>query len=90
MKEEMKNNGTYCVSCKTNTVNENSIVRKSKQNILMFYSNWDVCGKTKATLSKSKINNTTILITFEMISLKWIKSLTNFYLLEKNLRQNSV
>ena len=39
MKEEMKNNGTYCVSCKTNTVNENSIVTKSKQNILMFYSN---------------------------------------------------
>ena len=68
MKEEMKDNGTYCVSCKTNTVNENSIVRKSKQNILMFYST--VCGKTKATLSKSKINNTTILITFEMISLK--------------------
>ena len=51
----------YGVSCKKNTANENSIVRKTKQNRLNL--------KTK---------NCTILIIFQMISLKWIKSLINF------------
>ena len=32
-----------------------------------------------------KIKNSTVLIIFEMISLKWVKSLTNFYWLEENL-----
>ena len=35
-----------------------------------------------------KIKNSTILIIFEIISLKWIKSLTIFYQLEKTLCQN--
>ena len=29
----------YCVSCKKNTINENSSVRKTKQNRLMLLSN---------------------------------------------------
>ena len=36
---------TYCVSCKRNTVNENSRVRKAKQNRLMLLSNCTLCGK---------------------------------------------
>ena len=44
---------TYCVSCK-NTANENSSVRKSKQNRLMLLSNCAVCGKKKSTFIKSK------------------------------------
>ena len=56
---------TYCVSC---TANKNSSVRKAKQNRLMLLSNHAVCGK-KNILSL-KIKNSTILITFEMISLK--------------------
>ena len=38
---------TYCVSCKKNTANENSNVRKTKQNILMLLSNYVICGKKK-------------------------------------------
>ena len=38
---------TYCVSGKKNTANENSIVRKAKQNQLMLLSNCSVCGKKK-------------------------------------------
>ena len=38
---------TYCVSCKNYTANENSIVRKTKQNRLMLLSNYAVCGKKK-------------------------------------------
>ena len=38
---------TYCVSCKKNTANENSSVRKTKQNRLMLLSNWADCGKKK-------------------------------------------
>ena len=36
---------TYCVSCKKNTVNKNSSVRRTKQNRLMVVSNCAVCGK---------------------------------------------
>ena len=36
---------TYCVSCKKNTGNENSNVRKAKQNRLMLLSNCAICGK---------------------------------------------
>ena len=57
---------TYCVSCKKSTVNVNSSVRKTKQNKLMLLSNCAVCDK-KETL---EIKKSTILIIFEMISLK--------------------
>ena len=68
---------TYCVSCKKYTANDNSNVRKTKQNRLMLLSNGAICGKKNGILLKSK--NPTIFIIFQMISLKRIKSLTNFY-----------
>ena len=43
----------------------------------MLLSNCAICGKKQELLLK--INN------FQIISLKWIKSLTNFYWLETNL-----
>ena len=39
--------GTYCVSCKTNTANENSSVKKTKQDRLIFLSNCAVCDMKK-------------------------------------------
>ena len=60
---------TCCISCKKNTVNENPSVTKTKQNRLMFLSNCTIYGKKKLTIIL-KIKNTTILIIFEMISLK--------------------
>ena len=39
---------TYCVSCKKYTANENSSVRKTKQNRLMLLSNCNICGKKKS------------------------------------------
>ena len=77
---------TYFVSCKKNTANENSIVTKTKQNRITFLSNCAICGKKNWILLK--IKNSTALIIFEMVSLKWIKSLTNFYWLETDLSQN--
>ena len=60
MKEEIKNfveyietMENYCVSCKKNTANENSSVRKTKQNRLMLLSNCAVCGKKKITFIKN-------------------------------------
>ena len=38
----------YYVSCEKNTVNENSSVRKTKQNRLMLLLNFPVCGKGKS------------------------------------------
>ena len=35
---------TYFVSCKKNTVHENSSFRKTKQNRLMILSNGSICG----------------------------------------------
>ena len=72
-----------CVSCKKNTTNENSNVRKTKQNRIMLLSNCANCGKKKLPFIKNQE-----LLIFEMISLKWIKSLTNVYWLETNLCQN--
>ena len=49
---------TYCVSCKKYAENENSNVRKTKQNILMLLSNCAVCGKKKSAFVKNKeLNN---------------------------------
>ena len=45
---------TYCVSCKKNTANENSNVRKTEQHRLMFSSNYAVCAKKKLTFIKDK------------------------------------
>ena len=59
---------TYCVRCKKNTANENSNVRKTKQNRLMFLSNRATCGKKKSTFVKSeKLHN------FNIISNDWFK-----------------
>ena len=44
----------YCVSCKKYTENENSNVRKTKQNRLILLSNFAVCGKKKSTFIKNK------------------------------------
>ena len=45
---------TYCVSCKKYTANENSSVRKTKQNRLMLLLNCAICGKKKSTVIKNK------------------------------------
>ena len=45
---------TYCVSCKKNTANKNSSVRKTKQNKLMLLSNCTVCGKKMLTFIKNQ------------------------------------
>ena len=45
---------TYCVNCKKYTANENSSVRKTKQNRLMLLSNCAICGKKKSTFIKNK------------------------------------
>ena len=45
---------TYCVSCNKYTANENSSVRKIKQNKLMFFSNLAVCDQKKSTFIKNK------------------------------------
>ena len=44
----------YCLSCKKHTVNENSNVRKPKQNRLMFLSNCNACGKKKSTFIRNR------------------------------------
>ena len=44
----------YCVSCKKNTANENSSVRKTKQNRLMLLSDCFVCGKKKSMFIKNE------------------------------------
>ena len=43
---------TYCVSCKKNITNENSSVRRIKQNRLMLVSNCGACGKKKKKKKK--------------------------------------
>ena len=57
---------TYCVSCRKYNSNQNSSVRKTKQNRLMLLSNCAICDKKKNQLLL-KIKN---LIIFQMISLK--------------------
>ena len=44
----------YCISCKKNTENKNSSVRKTKQNSLTLLSNSSVCGKKKSSFLKNK------------------------------------
>ena len=45
---------TYCVSCKKNTGNKNSSVRKTKRNRSMLLSNCSICGKKKSTFIKNQ------------------------------------
>ena len=45
---------TVCVNYKKNTRNENSSVRKTKQNRLLLLSNCPVCGKENLLLLKIK------------------------------------
>ena len=45
---------TYCVSCKKDTKNKNSSVRKTKQNRLMLLSNCAICGKKKSAFIKNE------------------------------------
>ena len=45
---------TYCFSCKKKTANENSSVKKSKQNRLTILSNCAVCRKKKSTFIKNQ------------------------------------
>ena len=61
---------TYCGSFKTNTENENLSVRKTKQNRLLF---------------SLQFKKSTISIIIQMISLKWIKELNDFYLAETRI-----
>ena len=45
---------TYCVSCKENTMNKNSSVRKTKKKEIILLSSCSVCGKKKLTFIKNK------------------------------------
>ena len=49
-----KNKKNLLLSCKKNTANENSSVRKTKQNRLMVLSNCAVCDKKKSTFIKNQ------------------------------------
>ena len=42
----------YCVSCKKNTANENSSVRKTKQNRSMLVSSFSICSNKKSRFIK--------------------------------------
>ena len=77
---------TYCICYKKNTTNENPRVRKTTQNRLTLLSNCPAYGEINWLLLK--IKNSTILILFEIVSLKRIKSLPNFYWLDTSLCQN--
>ena len=48
----------YCLSCKKNTANENSSVRKTRQDRLMLLSHCAICGKKKPTFIRNQeLNN---------------------------------
>ena len=48
---------TYCVSCKKNNANKSSSVRRTKQNRLMFVSNYAVCDSKKLRFIKNQETN---------------------------------
>ena len=50
----IKRKETYCVICKKNNANKNSIVRNPKQNKFMLLSSYAVCGKKKLRFIKNK------------------------------------
>ena len=45
---------TYCFSCKQNTANKNSSVRRTKQNKLMLLSNSVACSKKNSRFIKNQ------------------------------------
>ena len=49
-----KRMGTYCVSCKKNTANYNSIGRRPRKNRLMLVSNSSICDKKKSKFIKDQ------------------------------------
>ena len=58
---------TYCGSCKKNTGNKNSNVKRIKQSRLMLVSNCVVCGKKKSGFTKSQeVHQTIVSIKFIM------------------------
>ena len=46
---------TYSVGCQKNTDNENSSIRKTKQNRLMLISKCAICGKKNLTFIKNQV-----------------------------------
>ena len=44
----------YCVSCKKNTANEKSSIKKTKQNRLILVQNCVVCGKKNSRFIKNQ------------------------------------
>ena len=46
---------TCCDSCKKNTANKHSSIRRTKQNRLMLLSNCAVFGKKKSTFIKNRV-----------------------------------
>ena len=53
----MKTMETYCVSCKKNTMNKSSSVRRTEQNRLMLLSNCAFCTKKKSRFFKNQEAN---------------------------------
>ena len=45
---------TYHVSCKKNTVNKDSSVRRTKQNRLMLVSDCAICDNKKSSFNENK------------------------------------
>ena len=56
---------TYGTICKKYTANENSNVKKAKQNRLTLLSNCVVCGKKNLTFMKNKKLHTALNINFK-------------------------
>ena len=50
--EYIKTIESYCFSCKKNTANKNSNVRRTKQNRFMLVSSCTICGKKKPKFKK--------------------------------------
>ena len=50
----MKTMETYCVSCKKNTANKNSSVRRTKQKRSMLLLNCIICVKKRSRFIKNK------------------------------------
>ena len=83
----------YCVSCKENTANKSSRVRKTKLNRLMLFLNCAACRNKNEDLlnSKNSIEHyLTISIIFGVISLNWIKLWKHFCWLETSLCPNCI
>ena len=59
---------TYCVSCKKNTVNKNSSVRKFKKSSVMLLPNCIVSGKKKLTFIRNQELHEGIFINLNNIS----------------------